>query len=212
MADNSAALGRARRRDSRLKRQRAADVVHALEQTGELITFPAVARRAGVSVSLLYADAELATRIATARDRQQQAGHRQTWQLPVRSLVTEQSLRADLANSKEDVRHLSEEVALLRERLAHQLGANADTARGWNANPFLADLEQRATELEADNHQLRRGASQHEEQTRDLTEALRAARTTNRDLMTELNRGSARGRPGPVPTETGKNPSPRNGL
>lgn len=212
MADNSAALGRARRLDSHLKRQRAADVIHAFEQAGELITFPAVARRAGVSVSLLYADADLATRIATARDRQQQAGRRQTWQLPVRSLVTEQSLRADLTNNREEVRQLSEEVALLRERLAHQLGANADTARGWDTNPLLAQLEQRATELEADNHQLRRQAAQHEDQTRELTEALHAARTTNRDLMNELNRGTPQRRPRPVPAETDQKSSPRNRL
>ena len=56
MADNSAALRRARRHDSHLKRQQAADALAALEQSGEAVSFPAVARRAGVSVSLLYAD------------------------------------------------------------------------------------------------------------------------------------------------------------
>ena len=100
MADNSAALRRARQQDSRTKRQRAADTIAAMEQNGENVTFPAVARRAGVSVSLLYADTDLATRIATARDRQRQAGHERAWRLPARSLVTEQSLRADLANTK----------------------------------------------------------------------------------------------------------------
>ncbi len=58
LADNSAALRRARRQDSRTKRLRAADIIEAMGQTGEPITFPAVARRAQVSVSLLYADAE----------------------------------------------------------------------------------------------------------------------------------------------------------
>ena len=76
MADNSAALRRARRRDSHHKRQQATDALAALQQTGEPVSFPAVARRAGVSVSLLYADPELASRIAAARDRQRQAGHR----------------------------------------------------------------------------------------------------------------------------------------
>ena len=40
MADNSAALQRARRRDSRTKRQRAAETIEAMAQTGEPITFP----------------------------------------------------------------------------------------------------------------------------------------------------------------------------
>lgn len=74
MTDNSAALRRARRADSCAKRQRATDTLDAMEHSGEPITFPAVARRAGVSVSLLYADADLSSRIATARDRQRQAG------------------------------------------------------------------------------------------------------------------------------------------
>ncbi|MGV1010519.1 MAG: DUF6262 family protein, partial [Dermatophilaceae bacterium] len=206
MADNSAALRRARRHDSQIKRQRAADAIGALEQTGEPITFPVIARRAAVSVSMLYADSELATRIATARDRQQQAaGGPGTWQLPIRSLVTEQSLRADLTNTKEQVRQLTEEAALLRRRLAHDLGANADHARGQDTNPLLAQLEQRAAELEADNHQLRRHASRQDDQIRDLTDTLQAARATNRDLMSQLNRGTPPRRPRPDPTKIGKN-------
>jgi hypothetical protein len=74
MADNSAALRRARQEDSRTKRQRASEALVAMERGGEPITFPAVARRAGVSVSLLYADVELASRLATARDHQRQTG------------------------------------------------------------------------------------------------------------------------------------------
>jgi len=154
VADNSAALRRARRSDSRVKRQRAAEAIHTLEQSGESISFPAVARRASVSVSLLYTDSELAARIAAARDRQQQAGRQRAWHLPVRSLVTDQSVRAELANSKEHLRQLTEELTLLQDRLAHQLGGDADVARGWDVSPMLARLEQRAAELESDNHRL----------------------------------------------------------
>src|SRR5664280_1203426 len=145
VADNSAALRRARRSDSRVKRQRAAEAIHTLEQSGESISFPAVARRASVSVSLLYTDSELAARIAAARDRQQQAGRQRAWHLPVRSLVTDQSVRAELANSKEHLRQLTEELTLLQDRLAHQFGGDADVARGWDVSPMLARLEQRGT-------------------------------------------------------------------
>lgn len=149
MTDNSAALARARRRDSQTKRQQAAEAIRAAEETGEPITFPAVARRAGVSVSLLYTDRQLAAAIATARDRQRQAGTQRHWQLPTRSLITEQSLRAELANAKEQIRQLTDDAAVLRERLAHHLGADADIARGWDMRPMLDGLEQRAAELEA---------------------------------------------------------------
>ena len=54
-----------------------------------------------------------------------------------RSLVTEASLRTDLANAREQNRHLSEELTVLRDRLARELGADADHFRGRPANPRL---------------------------------------------------------------------------
>jgi hypothetical protein len=155
VTDNSAALRRARRNDSRTKRQRAAEILGEMEQSGEPITFPAVARRAGVSVSLLYADTTLSARIATARDRQRQVGTERAWRTPSRSLLTEQSLRAELANTKDRARRLAEEVALLRQRLSRHLGADAEAAREEDHRPLLDQLEQRAAELEADNHRQR---------------------------------------------------------
>lgn len=188
MTDNSAALRRSRRQDSRTKRHRAAEAIEVFEQGGEPVSFPAIARRAGVSVSLLYSDPELAARIATARERQRQAGHQHAWQLPVRSLVTERSLHTDLANSKEQTRQLTEEVAVLRDRLARQLGADADLARGHAIRPMLDQLEDRAAELEADNHALRRRLSQLESERSELADTLDAARAMNRELMNQINR------------------------
>ena len=186
MADNSAALRRARRQDSRDRRQRAAEALTAMDQSGEPITFPAVARRAGVSVSLLYADTELSAAIATARHRQRKAGVDRAWRLPARSLVTEQSLRAELANAKERTRRLTEEVALLRDRLGRQLGAGPDAARGHAS--LLDQLEQRGAELEADNHRQRHRIAQLDAEVRELAETLEAARAMNRELMNEINR------------------------
>ncbi len=188
MTDNSAALRRARRQDSRAKRQRAAEALSAMEEEGTRISFAAVARRAGVSVSLLYADLTLSSAIATTRDRQRQAGSERAWRLPARSLVTEQSLRTELANAKERARRLAEEVALLRKRLSRQFGAATDIARGEALSPLLDQLEQRNAELEADNHRQRQCLSQLESDVRDLNENLDAARAVNRELMGELNR------------------------
>lgn len=83
-------------------------------------------RRAGVSVSLMYADSGLGARIANARDCQRQAGTEPGWWLPHRSLITEQSLRAELANAKEHARCVAEEVTLLRGRFDRQFGAATD--------------------------------------------------------------------------------------
>jgi len=202
MADNSAALRRARRQDSRAKRHQAAEAVEAFERSGEPVSFPAIARRAGVSVSLLYSDPELAGRIAAARERQRQAGHRRAWQLPVRSLITEQSLHTELANSKEQTRQLTEEVTVLRERLARQLGGDADLARGHAIRPMLDQLEDRAAELEADNHALRQRLAQLESEHNELADTLDAARAMNRELMNQLNREAA------APTATSSHQRP----
>jgi hypothetical protein len=183
-------MRRARRRDGQIKRQQATQVLQAMIETGEPITFPAVARRAGVSVTLLYADKSLAAGIAQARDRQRQAGRDRAWRLPVRALVTEQSLRADLANAKDQVRRLTEEVRLLRARLARDLGADADVARGRSASPLIDQIEQRAAELETDNNSLRLRVEQLQRETRELADSLDAARAMNRELMSELNRPS----------------------
>lgn len=188
MTDNSAALARARRRDSLAKRARAAEALRAMLETGEAVTFAGLARRAGVSVSLLYADKDLAARVAEARDRQRQAGSDRAWRLPPRSLVTEQSLRAELANLKEEIRQLHEELGLLRRRLARSLGAEADVARGRATAPLLDQLENRAAELDSDNAALRRRVAELEAAVQEVSDSLDAARTANRDLMTLVNR------------------------
>lgn len=174
--------------DGRAKRARAEETLRKMVDAGEAISFPAVARRAGVSVSLLYADKHLASRVAEARDGQRQVGQDRSWRLPPRSLMTEQSLRTELANAREQIRQLHEEVRLLRSGLARNLGAEADLARGRAATPLLNDLENRAAELENANVQLRQEMSKVRTELRDATDSLEAARVANRDLMTLLNR------------------------
>ena len=188
MADNSDALKRSRRQDSRTKRRRAAETLEAMIEAGEAVTFPAVARRAGVSVSLLYADAELAGRLVEARSRRRDAGLERTRRLPTRSLVSEQSLRADLANANDRVRRLSEELSVLREQLARQLGAESDAASGRTSSPRLDQLEERVAALEADNVRLREQVSELESALLEANETLDAARAMNRELMAEINR------------------------
>jgi uncharacterized coiled-coil protein SlyX len=188
MTDNSQALKRARRQDSKTKRRQASQALQAMIDAGEPISFPAVARRAGVSVSLLYADAELAGRLTEARSRQRQAGRERVWRLPPRSLVTEQSLRVDLANTKDQVRRLTEELTVLRGRLAHELGADADAASGRVTSPLLDELQERLGDLEVDNAELRQRVAELEHALRETTDTLDAARAMNRELMGELNR------------------------
>ena len=101
MTDNSQALKRARRQDSKVKRRQASQALQAMIDAGEPISFPAVARRAGVSVSLLYADAELAGRLTEARSRQRQAGRERVWRLPPRSLAPRRHHTPGISNSNQ---------------------------------------------------------------------------------------------------------------
>ena len=201
MTDNSGALKRSRHRESTSKRRHAAEALETMVAAGEPITFPAVARRAGVSVSLLYADADLAGRLSDARSRQQAAGRDRAWRLPARSLVTEQSLRVDLANANDQARRLRGEVAALRERVARAFGDAADEASGRTTSPLLDQFQERTAKLEAYNVQLRERVGELEAALQEATETLEAARAMNRELMTEINR------PGPsdaVPPTTGE--------
>jgi hypothetical protein len=85
-------------------------------------------------------------------------------------------------------RQLHDENTVLRQRLARSLGADAGAARGRAVAPFLDRLEDRAAELEAENHQLRRRIGDFETELRDVTDSLHAARAANRGLMNMLNR------------------------
>lgn len=91
-------------------------------------------------------------------------------------------------NAHEQIRQLHDDNTLLRQRLARSLGTDADAARGRAIAPLLDRLEDRAAELEAENHHLRRRISDLEAELRDTTDSLQAARAANRDLMNMLNR------------------------
>jgi len=63
-----------------------------------------------------------------------------------------------------------------------------EAARGRAIAPLLDRLEDRAAELETDNHQLHRRITNLEAELRDTADSLHAARAANRDLMNMLNR------------------------
>jgi len=199
VTDNSSALKRSRQQDSQTKRRKAAEALQAMIDAGEPVTFPAVARRAGVSVSLLYADKQLSARLSEARGRQRHAGYERAWQLPARSLVSEQSLRADLANAKDQTRRLRQELTVLRDHLARQLGAGADAAAGRVTAPLLDKLEQQVATLQAENTRLRERVNELEHAVQESSETLEAARVMNRELMAEINRPTP---PAPPPEAT----------
>lgn len=185
----AAALKAARAKDSELKRRRALAALQTLETTGAPITFAAVAKAAGVSTWLVYADG-IREHIDAARHRQNNH-HRpaQTATTPSGThTTTSASLRTDLAIAQDQIKTLRAERDQLQQRLRLQLGAELEA-------PDQAHLTARVADLEALNRQLvaERDARTIEAQTAkrrvgELEDELSAARESLRRVIKTQNR------------------------
>ena len=180
MSTATTGVAAARQAHSLRCRQR---VVTALDQAvaaGAEISISAIARHAGVDRSFLYRHRDLhAAVLAKAAEP------------PAASsggpAASRASLAADLANAHDRIARLSRELTQLRNRLSEQLGEQAWRESGLGGPDAIEQLQRRVSELEQHAAQLCR-------QLTDRDDELDAARATNRELMTQLNR--------PTPTHT----------
>jgi regulator of replication initiation timing len=166
-----AALKRARVEYSARKHRSVTDTIQRLTDNGSRITFELVARHAGVSRQFLYGDKELRAAIEQARREPPSAP-------PTRARTSDtDGLQTDLLLAREEISRLRAENTKLKTKLIERAaGAMLD---GQDA--AVHNLTTRNAELVRENADLRRQLA-HGQQDLD------AARATNRDLMTELNR------------------------
>ena len=183
----AAALKAARAKDSELKRRRALAALEALEASGAAITFTAVAKAAGVSTWLVYADG-IREHIDAARHRQAHHGGAPAPTPSAKRTTTSDSLRTDLAIAQEQIKTLRAERDKLQQRLRLQLGAELEA-------PDRAHLTARVADLETVNRQLvaERDARAIEAQTAkgritELEDELSAARESLRRVIKAQNR------------------------
>jgi hypothetical protein len=175
-AGSAEALAAARRRDSTRRRQRVLAALDRLTATGDEISVAGVARAAGVDRSFLYRHHDLRAQILTrAAESQPDAS------MPRTTAVSRQSLLADLANLRGHNERLRRQVNKLARRLSDALGEEVFRASGLGGPDDTEQLRRRVSELEQTMMDLR-------QQLEERTEELDAARTTNRDLMAEVNR------------------------
>lgn len=162
----TAALAAARARDSHDKRQRALAALQALETAGDTITFPAVAKAAGVSTWLAYAHG--------VREHIESARQRQAAQIIAapRTPPTPAGLRADLALAREEIKRLRSERDQLHQRLRLQLGAEFH-------GPQHSELIARVGDLQAAN---RRILAERDARTAEAATALRRSLELEDDL------------------------------
>lgn len=169
-----AALQQARAQDTARKRQAVLDTLQRLAGNGIRVTFESVARRAGVSRQFLYADAELRTAVEGAR--------RRTPPLPRHTAPDDSDgARADQLLAREEIKRLRAENTKLKAKLVEQV-----------ADSQLASDDDAIRELTVRNAELVREAAALRRELTTAQEDLDAARDTNRELMTEINRRQPR--------------------
>jgi hypothetical protein len=180
-SERADALVAARAAASREKRQRLLDALQEMEATGEVVTFPAVARAAGVSTWLVYSPG--------IREHVESARHRHLAALLQKDTVAPAGLRAELASAREEIKSLRSERDRLAQRLRFQLGAEID-------GPQRSELIARLADLETVNRRLvtERDARSSEERAnnrrvRELEEELTAARESLRRMIRAENTG-----------------------
>lgn len=184
------ALRAARAADSTTKRNRVRETINALETAGTPVTATAVARAAGVSTWLVYADG-MREYLDAARRRQAQPSA-----IPARPAAghappTPASLRTDLALAREEIRRLRTENGKLLGRLRLQLGAEIDGPDPAVLITRVADLETLTRRLTAERDTRAAEASQAQRRVRDLEDDLTAARETLRKAIKDNNRSRA---------------------
>jgi cell division protein FtsB len=175
-AGSAEALAAARRRDSTRRRQRVLNALERLTAAGDEISVAGIARAAGVDRSFLYRHHDLRVEILTRAAQGQPDAS-----MPRTTQVSRQSLLADLANLRAHNERLRRQVSKLAKRLSEALGEEVFRASGLGGPDDTEQLRRRVAELEQTVLDLR-------QQLEERTEELDAARTTNRDLMAEVNR------------------------
>lgn len=126
-ADNSAAIVAAARarRDATLRRAR--ETLRRLDETGEPVSFTAVASAASVSRAWLYREPTVRAEIDRLRSRSR-PGRRSP---PSAERASTESLQCRLEAALDDLSVLREENRRLRDQLARRLGEHrADRSRG----------------------------------------------------------------------------------
>ncbi|WP_030757442.1 DUF6262 family protein [Streptomyces sp. NRRL F-5135] len=167
---NPHTLAEARRRDSLDKRQRVLTALTALQQQGKKITHAAVARTAGVSTWLTYAEG-IREHIEAAQQR-----HQPTSPRPADTRNATATLRTELELARQEIRTLRGDGDRMRQAIQRQLGQRLDALS-------TADLTERVDELTRNNQQL-------QDTLRQVTEDNHALRSRMTSLEADL--GAAR--------------------
>ncbi|MGW1281353.1 hypothetical protein ACWD4V_30940 [Streptomyces tsukubensis] len=173
------AMTEGRRADTGRRRQRVQAALAAAAQEGTEISVTAIARRAGVDRTFLYRHRDLLGQV-----------HAQAAEPPAvpagrGPMVSRASLRADILAADARSARLAAQVRSLEARLGEVLGEQVWREVGIGGPDDTEQLKAKITTLEQTVVDL-------ELKLQDQADELNAARTTNRELMAQLNRDPTR--------------------
>lgn len=163
-----------RRADSARRRQRVIKAINTASTNGTEISVSAIARTAGVDRTFLYRHTDLLGQVHAAQANPAAADSGGP-------AVSRASLQADLANAHGQITRQATRIRQLENKLSELLGEQAWRESGIGAPTDIDQLQRRITALEQQVVELNG-------QLQERNQELDAARTANRDLITNLNR------------------------
>lgn len=171
----------ARRRDSDRKRDQVFRALDAMKRDGTPITFASVARAAGVSQWLVYADGvrdfiETARSAQAAQPSQDKRGAHS---------ASEASLRTDLELAKQDNRRLRGEADRLKKALRERLGGQLEASSAESLKRRVDELLVANDRYRSENSRLVSELHEARRQLRASEEDLAASRTSLRRMIRE---------------------------
>ncbi|MET9974876.1 DUF6262 family protein [Streptomyces microflavus] len=179
----SEVLAESRRRDSRTKRAKVLAVVDEMVGRGDAVTFATVARTAGVSNWLVYAEG-VREHIESARKKQ--AGDPQRKAQAGLSASTA-SLQTDLELSKQQMTALRAERDQLKAALQRQLGQQLDQVGAADLVARVDELIRQNNALIGERDTLVQEKAELEERLAEADEDLAAARSSLRRMIRSEN-------------------------
>jgi hypothetical protein len=174
-------LREARQKDSDRKRSKVFHTVDNMRRDDTPITFASVARTAGVSNWLVYAEG-VREYIENARNAQADQPMRDK---RVGRIASDASIRTDLELLREQNRRLREEVARLKQALRGQLGDQLEAQSNETLRQRTDQLVDANNRYQAENSQLRAELSQARDELHTTQDDLLAARTSIRRMIRE---------------------------
>ncbi|PJJ03472.1 hypothetical protein BX264_3856 [Streptomyces sp. 2333.5] len=175
-------LAESRRRDSQVKRAKVLAVVDDMAARGEAVTFAAVAKAAGVSNWLVYAEG-MREHIEAARNRQaaRPARHRSG------NVASTAGLKTDLELARQEIASLRADRDKLKAALQRQLGQQLDQVGTGDLVARVDELTRLNQELASERDALTRENTELTAKLEETEEDLAAARTSLREMIRREN-------------------------